>query len=83
MEEILEEKDYYKSSDISLISAICCYGYQVEALDKQNPLKVLFLIKRDSGLDDLIKQYFTHQLKVEPASFFNHLKEIKTRIYNA
>ena len=80
--EILQEKDFLKTSDIALCSALCCYGYQVEAIDKQNPSKVIFLVKRDEQLDDLIQLYFTHQLKVEPLSFFNFLKEIKTRIYN-
>ncbi len=82
MTEILQEKDYFKSSDISLCSALCCYGYQIEAINKQNPSKAVFLIKRDEQLDGLIQLYFTHQLKVEPLSFFNFLKEIKTRIYN-
>jgi hypothetical protein len=83
MSKILKEKDYFKSSDISLCSALCCcYGYQIEAIDKQNPSKAVFLIKRDKQLDGLIQLYFTHQLRVEPLSFFNFLKEIKTRIYN-
>ncbi len=82
MTKILQEKDYFKSSDIALCSALCCYGYQIEAVDKQNPAKVVFLIKRNNQLDDLIRQYFIHELTVEPLSFFNSLKEIKTRIYN-
>jgi len=82
MEKILREEDYFKSSDLALCSALCCCGYQIEAVDKQNPFKAVFLIKRDEQLDDTIQLYFTHQLKVEPLSFFNFLKEIKTRIYN-
>ena len=82
MTKILQEKDYFKTSDIALCSALCCCGYQVEAIDRQNPSKAIFLIKRDERLDSLIQLYFTHQLKVEPLSFFNFLKEIKTRIYN-
>jgi len=82
MNKILQEKDYFKSSDICLCATLCCYGYQIEAIDKQNPVKVIFLIKRNEQLDDLMGQYFTHQLRVEPLSFFNFLKEIKTRIYN-
>jgi hypothetical protein len=82
MSKVLQEKDYFKSSDICLCAALCCYGYQIEAIDKQNPSKAVFLIKRDEQLDDLIQLYFTHQLKVEPLSFFSFLKEIKTRIYN-
>jgi len=82
MQELLQEKDFLKSSDLALCAALCCCGYQVEAVDRQNPAKVFFLIKRDERLDDLIHLYFTHQLQVEPLSFFNFLKEIKTRIYN-
>jgi len=83
MNKILSGNDYYKTSDIALCSALCCFGYQIEAVDKQNPAKVIFLLKKDGQLDDLIQLYFTHQLKVEPLSFFNFLKEIKTRIYNS
>ncbi|MDP2763030.1 MAG: DUF5659 domain-containing protein [Enterobacteriaceae bacterium] len=83
MTKILKENDYYKTTDIALCSALCCHGYQIEAIDKQNPFKAIFLIKRDKQLNGMIQSYFTHQLKVEPLSFFNYLKEIKTRIYNA
>lgn len=79
----LKTKDFFKTSDIALCSALCCYGYSIEAVDKQNPKKVVFLIYRDENLEDLIQKYFSHQLKVEPLSFFNYLKEIKTRIYHA
>ncbi len=82
MTKKLQEKNYFKSSDICLCSALCCYGYQIETIDKQNPTKATFLIERNERLDELIQLYFTHQLTVEPLSFFNFLKEIKTRIYS-
>lgn len=82
MEKILRENDYFKSPDICLCATLCCYGYQVEAIDKQNPAKVVFLVERNEELDKLIRQYFVHKLRVEPLSFFNYLKELKTRIYN-
>lgn len=82
MKQSLQEKDYFKTSDISLCSALCCYGYSVEAIDKANPSKAIFWIRKDERFDDLIKLYFAHQAKVDPISFFNFLKEIKTRIYN-
>jgi hypothetical protein len=82
MSKLLQEQNYLNSSDISLCSALCCYGYLIEAVDKTNPSRAVFLIKRDKRMDDLIRLYFTHRLAVEPLSFFNFLKEIKTRIYN-
>ena len=80
--KVLQEENYFKTSDISLCSALCCYGYQIEEVDKQRQSKAAFLIRKDEKLEDLIQKYFTHQLTVEPLSFFNFLKEIKTRIYN-
>ena len=82
MNQILQEKDYFKTTDICLCAALCCYGYQIEAIDRQNPSKAVFLVKRGEELDDLTRLYFTHQLKVDPLAFFSFLKEIKTRIYN-
>lgn len=83
MNKLLSENDFYKTSDIALCSTLCCYGYQIETIDKQNPSKAVFLIKKNEQLDSLIQEYFTHQLRVEPLSFFNYLKELKTRIYNS
>ena len=82
MEEILQEKDYLKSSDICLCCALDFYGYRVEAIDKQNPSRVIFLVKRDDQIDDLIAKHFKRELRVEPLAFFNCLKQLKTRIYN-
>lgn len=78
----MKQDDYYKNSDMALCATLCCYGYQVEAIDYQNRSKAVFLITRDENLDGLVQQYFTHQLRVEPLSFFNFIKELKTRLYN-
>jgi hypothetical protein len=83
MQTYLKETDIYSTSDLPLAAALCCCGYQIEAINKQNPSKAIFLIKRGRQLDDLVNSYFAHQLQVDPLMFFNFLKEIKNRIYNA
>ena len=80
-QKILKTNQYFQSSDLALSATLCCYGYQIEAIDKQNPQKVIFLIKKDDKLDDLIKGYWSHSLKIEPLAFFSFLKELKGRIY--
>lgn len=82
MTEILNEKDFLATTDLCLASAASCYGYTIEAVDKTTPNKATFLIRRDSQLDELVRQYFAHQLKVEPMVFFNAIKELKTRLYH-
>ena len=49
MSKTLQEKDYFKSTDICLCAALCCYGYQIETIDRQNPSKAVFLIKKTSS----------------------------------
>jgi len=74
--------NYFESSDISIVSALLCYGYQVESIDKENPSKAVFIIKKDNKLEGLIQKYFKHQLQVDALDFFNFLKELKTRLYH-
>lgn len=82
MTEILREKDFFSTTDICLSATLRCFGYAIEAIDRTTPSRATFLIKRDGQLDELIQQYFSHYLKVEPVAFFNALKELKTRIYH-
>ena len=83
MTKKIQERDYFKSSDLCLISSLCCSGYPIEAIDKSDPSRAVFSIPRNEFLDEILQLYFTHRLKCDPIAFFGFLKEIKTRIYNA
>jgi hypothetical protein len=82
LKRLIDKEDYFKSSDIALCASLRCFNYNIEEIDKQNPSKAIFIIKRDRNLDNLVRLYFAHQLTVEPWAYFNFLKEIKTRLYN-
>ena len=81
MKKISKQNDYVESSDLPLCATIRYFGYQIEAINRENPAKAIFLFKRDENLNKLIQQYWAHQLLVEPVAFFNCLKECKSRIY--
>lgn len=83
MTKKLQTQNHFQSSDISLCAALYSYGYALEAIDKSNPSKAIFSIKKDEKIDEVIQQYWTHKLLVEPMSFFNSLREIKNRLYQA
>lgn len=78
--KILEQKDFYKTQDLALATAISLF-YPIDAIDKQNPNKAYFLFKRDENLDELIEKYWREELKVSPQQYFNQLRIIKARIY--
>ncbi len=80
-QENLKLKDYYSTSDLALATAISLW-YPIDAIDRQNPRKAIFLFKRDEKFDELIEVYWKRELKVEPQTYFNQLKAIKARLYS-
>ncbi|KKQ00897.1 MAG: hypothetical protein UW15_C0018G0002 [Parcubacteria group bacterium GW2011_GWC1_44_10] len=81
--DYLKENDIFGSSDINLHATLRYYGYSTEAINKSDPSKAIFFVKRDAGLDGFIQQYFAHELRVEPLAFAAIIKELKTRLYHA
>lgn len=80
--ELLKDENYFKSSETKLIGALNVYGYPIEAVDKQNLRKVDFLIKRDDQLDNIIKKFWSRELRIDPLAYHEALKNIQSRIYN-
>jgi len=81
MKKILKEGDFFNSSHLSLVATLQLYGYPIEALDRENPNKIQFVIKRDGNLDEIIQAFWSRSLVVEPLAYFESLKNIKSRIY--
>lgn len=73
---------YFKTTDLNLAAFLSCYNQHVEILDRKDPSRIKFYIKRAEGIDSLIEAYFTHKASVDPQVFAAVLKEIKNRIYN-
>lgn len=79
-QEILNEKDFYRTTDLALATAISLF-YPIETIEKQSYRKATFLFKRDSELDALIESYWRSELKVDAQAYFNQLRVIKARLY--
>ena len=79
-EDIIYEKDFYRTADLALASAIFLF-YPLETLDKQNPRKAQFLFRQSEGLNQIVEQFWKGELKVEPQAYFNALRIIKARLY--
>jgi len=77
----MKENNFFKSSDLSLIATTQLFGYPIEALDRENPNKIQFVIKHDENLDKIVQAFWSRSLSVEPLAYFESLKNIKSRIY--
>jgi hypothetical protein len=73
-------KSLYKTTDIALGSTFLSYGLKLEAVDKSNP-KVIFLFRKEKGIEEIAQGFWSHNLLVDPLLYFNSLKELKTRLY--
>jgi len=80
----LTENDFYRTTDLALCTALVCFGYSIDAIERnKNSGRVTFLIKRDPNIDEVVSKIFAGELLVHPFIFFNNLKTVKTRIYNS
>ncbi|MGB2580622.1 MAG: DUF5659 domain-containing protein [Minisyncoccia bacterium] len=75
------ENNYFETTDISLASAIVTFGGKIDAIDKADPYRSVFVFKRSKELDALIQGFWAHSLSVDPLAYFNCLKEVKNRLY--
>ena len=83
MQNKLQEDAFFtKTTDISLCAALCCVGFKISEIEQGLNGRAIFSFEKNEKLDNVIKRYFNHELKVEPLNYFNFLKEIKTQIYN-
>lgn len=72
--------DFYSTTDLVLATVIAM-NFPIELVDKKNPHKAVFIFKREEELDRLIEEFWKKQTRVEPLSFFNCMKMLKSRIY--
>jgi len=70
----------YPCSDLATVTTLAMF-FPIEAIDRSDPQRAVFMFRRDEGLDDLIKQYHMGSLRVNPTAFFQQLRTIKARLY--
>jgi len=75
------KKELYSTSDLPLVATLSLY-FPVEKVDMTNPRRTSFLFLQSSELNDLITKYWRKELRIEPLTFFNQLKTVKTMLYS-
>ena len=68
------------TSDLALATTISLQ-FPIQDIDRLNPRKAVFVFLRSPELEDLVEGYFRNELKISPQTFFNQLRDIKSRLY--
>lgn len=74
-------QQFYKSADLGLVTTLSLH-FPVRTIDRSNPRKVLFVFDLTVELNDFVDRYWRGEIAVEPQTFTNQIKNIKTRIYS-
>ena len=78
----MSNDQYFETSDLGLATALVTFGYPLEALDRNDPHRVVFSFARTDGLDEMVQEFWQRNLKIEPLAYFNNIKLMKNRIYS-
>jgi len=73
-------KNQYKTSDLSL-AAYLNINQNLESVEKGEGQKVVFVFAETTQLKIAVDDFWRRKALVEPASFFNSLKNLKSMIY--
>ena len=68
--------------DLGVSTALLCAGFELLALNRNNPRKVLFIFRREENIDETANAYFADQLKLNARSYFDQLRALKNRLYS-
>ena len=73
---------YFYSFDLGASASLVTAGFTLIALDKANPKKVQFIFRRESGIEQVVDDYWADRLEVKARAFFDNVKMLKNRIYS-
>lgn len=72
---------FFKTSDLALATAISVLGIAIEAMQQTDSGRMNFIFTKSEKVQDIVNRFWRGELLVEPQSYFNQLKVLKTRIY--
>jgi len=72
---------YYKTNDLALATALQVVYEPARSIDKTNRSQPEFIFRNSKKLQDYVNKFWRKELLVDPLSYSNELKNIKTRIY--
>lgn len=77
----LKTSDIFSTHELSLSAALVSWGFPLNCIDKTNPSRVVFIFMRTPELDNYIQSFWDNSGKISPKTYFNALREVKSRIY--
>lgn len=82
MERVDNETKYHGISDLACCAALISHNHKLSALDRGNPRRVQFLFTYDPDIEATEAKFWSDELVVNPRTYFDNLKAVKSRLYS-
>lgn len=76
-----ENKSFYETQSLSLAATLICLGITLDSVTKDQEVKATFIFPQTKELNQAIELFWKRELKVEPNSFWEAQRFLKSRIY--
>ena len=77
----IKNETYFESKSLPLATTLVCLGFPLDSLVKSNDGKYIFLFRSTKELKTALEAFWQRSLNVEPNSFFEAQRFLKSRIY--
>ena len=74
---LYDDINFFTTYDLGATAALISSGYELMAIDKQNPSKALFVFQREDSIEEIVDSYWADRLEVKARRYFDSLKAIK------
>ncbi len=78
----MSKTEYYKSADMACVTALSLF-FPITDISKTDPKKVEFCFVKTPDLVNFLDKYWRDEVSVSPIQYFNQIKTIKRRLYEA
>lgn len=78
----ISQKDYYQTTDLGLATTLSLFFNLLEIKKYHDSNKAYFVFKKDEKLDVFLRKYWNREIKIEPQTYFNQLRVVKSRLYS-
>jgi hypothetical protein len=71
----------YQSSDLAEVAVLLYFNHYILSVDRSQR-RAMFTLTKTDETEDIVNEYKTRVLAVEPAAYFRALKEAKDLLYS-
>jgi hypothetical protein len=69
-------------TDLGIAAALVTANFELVALDRENPRKVKFIFRRETGIEKVVGDFWSDNLEQKSRSFWDNIKNLKNRLYS-